>query len=76
MKSQTQVLTLIPTSLEIGTKPLDLEGLGRKRLSGSITSLRTDKVPTFLPRSTGHSIASSSHRFAVEQGIGGRHNLS
>lgn len=36
---------LIPTSLEIGTKPLDLEGLGRIQLSALKTSLRTDKFP-------------------------------
>lgn len=36
---------LIPTSLEIGTKPLDLAGLGRIQISALKTSLRTDKFP-------------------------------
>lgn len=40
---------LIPTSLEIGTKPLDLEGLVLKRLSGIRTSLRTAKFPPSHP---------------------------
>lgn len=68
---------LIPTSLEIGTKPLDLEGLGLKRLSADRTSLRTDKFPpSYSTLKHGPLQASSSHRFAVEQGIGGQHHLS
>lgn len=46
----------IPPSLEIGTKPLDLAGLGRKQLSVSRTSLRTEVFPTMAPRRTGHPL--------------------
>lgn len=64
----------IPPSLEIGTKPLDPVQLGRKRLGGCRTSLRTEKFPPshLKARATVWSFKLSS----ICSGAGRRHHLS